>query len=174
MIGLCRTPGEGGAGSSPAIAPVSRRRRRVSEPGPGSPPGPPRAVDRGGYRHGGGGRGGGFPLPAGDTRTPISGIPHPARASRSSPAPGRGRGQSWRYPVGSRARERCRRRLPGRIAKGEPPRSWFSPGISPGSGPWWLSPWGRGLPLPAGGTPPPCPGLPGPHETGPEAADASR
>jgi len=54
MIGLCRTPGEGGAGSSPAIAPVSRRRRRVSEPGHGSSPGPPRAVDRGGYRHGGG------------------------------------------------------------------------------------------------------------------------
>ena len=37
-----------------------------------------------------------------------------------------------------------------------------------------LSPWGRGLPLPAGGTPPPCPGLPGHRETGPEAADAAR
>ena len=35
-------------------------------------------------------------LPGGDTRTFLSGSPHPARASRSSPAPSRGQGQSWR------------------------------------------------------------------------------
>ena len=46
----------------------------------------------------------------------------PARPSASSPAPTRGRGQSWRYPGGSHAR--------------------FSSGISPWSGPWWLSPRG--------------------------------
>ncbi len=184
MIGLCRTPGEVGTGSSPAIAPVSRRRRRVSEPGHGSSPGPPRAVDRGGYRHGGGVSL--FPpavlrfvprtppgLPAGDThmRSPT---PPPRPRFALLPRPRVGAGAVMAISGESRARERCRRRLPGRIAKGEPPRSWFSPGISPGSGPWWLSPWGRGLPLPAGGTPPPCPGLPGHRETGPEAADAAR
>ncbi len=60
----------------------------------------------------------------------------PARPSASSPAPTRGRGQSWRYPGGSHAR--------------------FSSGISPWSGPWWVSPRGEGtgegvFPLPAGG-----------------------
>ncbi len=60
----------------------------------------------------------------------------PARPSASSPAPTRGRGQSWRYPGGSHAR--------------------FSSGISPWSGPWWISPRGEGtgegvFPLPAGG-----------------------
>ena len=62
----------------------------------------------------------------------LSGIPYPARASRSSPAPGRGRGQSWRYPVESRIR--------------------FSSGISPWSGPWGYRHGGRG---PGRGKPPP-------------------
>ena len=60
----------------------------------------------------------------------------PARPSASSPAPTRGRGQSWRYPAGSRAR--------------------FFPGISPCSGPWWLSPLGEGLTVRGESSPLPC------------------
>ena len=57
-----------------------------------------------GYRHGGRGRrGGGLPpLLSLTPKLHNSRCRHPARAARSSPAPPRGLGQSWRYPVGSR------------------------------------------------------------------------
>jgi len=67
------------------LTPVSRETGK-SQPGPGSSPGSPRGVDRGGYRHGGGDRGGGFASPQG---IPIrfSGTPRPARASGAPPPP---------------------------------------------------------------------------------------
>ena len=61
-------------------------------------------------------------VPSQTERSPPS--PHPTRASRSSPAPARGRGQSWRYPAGSRSR--------------------FFSGISPCSGPRGYRHVGRG------------------------------
>jgi len=76
-------------------------------------------------------------LPGGDTRTSLSGNPHPARAARSSPAPSRGQGQCLRYPVGSRAR--------------------FFSGLSPCSGPWGYRHGGRG---PGRGKPSPRGGIP--------------
>ena len=101
------------------------------------------------------------------TRTPLRQPPPHPRLRRSSPAPTRGRGQCWRYPGESRARNGADAGFSG--DREEPARTRFFPGISPWSGPWWISPrgWGsgRGFRLPAGDThtllrhPPPRPRL---------------
>jgi len=100
-------------------------------------------------------------LPGGDTRTFLSGNPHPARASwRGYPYV-----PLWQPPPRPRF-ALLPRPLPGAgavmaIARGKPcqgvvlavvfrekggerARTWFDPGISPCSGPWWLSPRGEG------------------------------
>ena len=110
----------------------------------GSPPGSPRGVGHGGYRHGGRGPGRGLvPSPGKMVPARPSPSPHPAHASRSSPTPSRGRGQSGRYPVGSRARERQRSRFPGKTGKSGP-ESGSSPGSPPGGGPWGYRHGGEG------------------------------
>ncbi len=108
--------------------------------------GSPRGVDRGDIAMGRGREG--FPLPAGVNSYVLLRHPHSARPSASSP-PLPGRGQSWRYPVGSRVRLIFR--------------------ISPCSGPWWLSPWGGdrgGVSPSAGGCPCVPPQSPRPPEGG--------
>ncbi len=76
--------------------------------------------------------------PVSERETAVSAAPGhgcPPDIAMTAPAPGWGRGQSWRYPVGSRIR--------------------FFSGISPCSGPWWLSPRGVGTRTFLSGTPTP-------------------
>ena len=80
----------------------------------GSSPGSPRAVGRGGYRHGGGADGeGASPLPClclvssasrlNSYRLPYACNPLPARPFGAPPPPPEGGGGQWRYPVEIRA-----------------------------------------------------------------------
>ena len=79
----------------------------------GSPPGSPRGVGHGGYRHGGRGPGSGL-VPSPGKMVPESSSPAtPTPPALRAPPPPRGRGQSGRYPVGSRARDGAGGSFPG-------------------------------------------------------------
>jgi len=75
------------------------------------------------------------PSPAGYPYT-SAGSPHPARAFGAPPPPRRGGGSAWRYLVESRIR--------------------VFPGLSPCSGPWWISPLGERLTGRGDASPLPC------------------
>ena len=65
----------------------------------------------------------------------------PALRAPPPPPPG-GEGSHGDIPWEAVPRERCRSRFPGRRGEWAPIR--FFSGISPCTGPWWLSPWGVG------------------------------
>jgi len=145
---------------------------------PGFSPANPGNVDRGGYRAGGGGRGACRPLlfearwsGAGSLQSPglvhrfqnsrphLAFIPSPTERSPPlpHPAPSRGRGQSWRYPAGSRARNSAGDDFPegqageNRLGAGSPPGSPL--GVDRGDIAIGGGDRGEGFPLPAGGYP---------------------
>ncbi len=91
------------------------------------------------YRHGGRGPGRGNP-PSPGKMSPDSSSP-PALRAPPPPPPG-GEGSHGDIPWEAVPRERCRSRFPGRRGEWAPIR--FFSGISPCTGPWWLSPWGVG------------------------------